>query len=130
MCQRGARDDAGCRIDGEVVVVDNHCTDDSAAVALSAGARVVAESRPGYGSALRAGFSAARCDIIIMADADFTYDLRKIPALIAPILRGEADLVLGNRLDAAHARRCPSSTATSARRSSPSWPHGRAVAAL
>ena len=94
-------------IDGEVVVVDNNCTDDSAAVALRAGARVVAESRPGYGSALRAGFSAARCDIIIMADADFTYDLRKIPALIAPIVHGEADLVLGNRLDDATRQTMP-----------------------
>ena len=56
---------------------------------------------------MRAGFSAARCDIVIMADADFTYDLRKIPELIAPIVRGEADLVLGNRLDAATRQTMP-----------------------
>src|SRR4051812_21914741 len=36
-----------------------------------------------------------------MGDADFTYDFSKIPLLIAPVARGEADLVLGSRLDAA-----------------------------
>ena len=94
-------------IRGEVVVVDNNCTDDSAAVATAAGARVVAEATPGYGSALRAGFRAAVGDIIIMADADFTYDLGKIPELIAPIVRDEADLVLGNRLDEATRQTMP-----------------------
>jgi glycosyltransferase involved in cell wall biosynthesis len=94
-------------IPGEVVVVDNNSTDDSAAVATAAGARVVPEANPGYGSALRAGFRAARCDIIVMADADFTYDLGKIPELIAPIVRGDADLVLGNRLDEATRQTMP-----------------------
>ena len=86
---------------GEVIVVDNGSTDDSAAIAERAGARVVREARPGYGSALRAGFRAARCDVVVMADADFTYDFGKIPELVAPIARDEADLVLGNRFDGA-----------------------------
>jgi hypothetical protein len=94
-------------IPGEVLVVDNGSTDDSARIAEEAGARVVAEARPGYGSALRAGFAAARHDVIVMADADFTYDLQKIPLLVAPIAAGEADLVLGNRLDEATRQTMP-----------------------
>ena len=64
-------------------------------------------SRRGYGSALRAGFAAARGDIVVMADADFTYDLGKIPDLVAPVVRDEADLVIGGRLDAATRRTMP-----------------------
>jgi glycosyltransferase involved in cell wall biosynthesis len=92
---------------GEVIVVDNGSTDDSAEIARRAGARVVRERRPGYGSALRAGFRAARCDVIVMADADFTYDFGKIPDLVAPIARDEADMVLGNRLDGATRQTMP-----------------------
>jgi Glycosyl transferase family 2 len=94
-------------IPGEVLVVDNGSTDDSARIAEEAGARVVTEARPGYGSALRAGFAAARNEVIVMADADFTYDLQKIPLLVAPIAAGEADLVLGNRLDEATRQTMP-----------------------
>jgi glycosyltransferase involved in cell wall biosynthesis len=86
-------------LDGEVIVVDNGSTDGSPEAAAAAGARVIHESRRGYGSALRAGFRAARHDVIVMADADLTYPLDKIGQLIAPVMRDEADLVLGNRLD-------------------------------
>lgn len=86
---------------GEVIVVDNGSTDRSAEIARDAGARVVEESRPGYGSALLAGFAAAVGDVAVMADADLTYDLSRIPELVAPVLAGEADLVLGARLSGA-----------------------------
>jgi glycosyltransferase involved in cell wall biosynthesis len=86
---------------GEVIVVDNGSTDASVAVALAAGARIVSESRPGYGSALLAGFDAAFGKVVVMADADFTYELERIPDLVAPVLEGRADLVLGSRLDSA-----------------------------
>jgi glycosyltransferase involved in cell wall biosynthesis len=86
---------------GEVVVVDNGSSDASVAVAAAAGARIVHEQRPGYGSALLAGFDAAAGDIIVMADADYTYELGRIPDLVAPVAEGRADLVLGSRLDSA-----------------------------
>src|SRR4051794_28579978 len=59
-------------IQGEVIVADNGSEDDSAALAEKAGARVVHEERRGYGSAYLAGFAAAKCDYIVMADADLT----------------------------------------------------------
>lgn len=54
----------------EILVVDNACTDASAQVALSAGARVVAEPRRGIPSATSAGFDAAHGDILARLDAD------------------------------------------------------------
>lgn len=84
--------------DGEVVVVDNNSTDDSVEIALSHGARVVSEKHPGYGSALRAGIQCARGDILIMADADLTYELPALYKLVKPIVDDEADLVLGKRI--------------------------------
>ena len=89
-------------IAGEVVVVDNGSTDASAEIAAARGARVVVEPTKGYGAALQTGFRAAKGSIVVMADADLTYPLNKIPQLIAPILAGEADIVYGGRLEAAN----------------------------
>jgi hypothetical protein len=92
---RDAMAEAG--LAGEVIVVDNGSTDRSAVVAERAGARVVDESRPGYGSALRAGFHAARGDYVVMGDADLTYDFRDIPRFVER-LRAGADMVIGDRM--------------------------------
>jgi hypothetical protein len=82
---------------GEVVVVDNGSTDDTAARARAAGARVVTELRPGYGSAYLAGLDAATGRAILMGDGDGTYDFSELPRFLA-LLDGGADLVLGSRL--------------------------------
>jgi len=83
--------------DGEVVVVDNGSTDGSAQLAAEAGARVVHESRRGYGSAYLAGLHAARGRYILMGDGDGTYDFTALPAFLQRC-RGGADLVMGSRL--------------------------------
>jgi glycosyltransferase involved in cell wall biosynthesis len=85
-------------ISGEVVVSDNNSTDGSGDIATAAGARVVRETRPGYGSAYLAGFAAARGRYIVMADADLTYDFFDIPKFVEK-LDGGADLVMGDRMD-------------------------------
>jgi glycosyltransferase involved in cell wall biosynthesis len=93
---RRALDENG--ILGEVVVCDNNSTDGSGDIATAAGARVVRETRPGYGSAYLAGFAAARGRYIVMADADLTYDFFDIPKFVEKLEDG-ADLVMGDRMD-------------------------------
>ncbi len=84
--------------DGEVIVVDNGSTDRSVEIAQSSGARILIETHRGYGSALRRGFADARYAILLMGDGDLTYDFSKIKNLVQPILDGEAEFVIGNRM--------------------------------
>jgi len=82
----------------EVIVVDNGSTDRTAEVARGAGARVVAEARRGYGQACLTGIAAAhRADIIAFLDADHSDYPAQLRDVLAPILAGEADLVIGSR---------------------------------
>src|SRR5439155_1064492 len=81
---------------GEVIVVDNGSADGSAEVAASAGARVVRERRRGYGAAYMAGFAAAAGDVIVMADADGSYDFAALPAFLDRIRDGD-QFVMGSR---------------------------------
>jgi hypothetical protein len=85
-------------IKGEVVVADNGSTDGSPEIAEAAGARVVHEPRPGYGSAYLAGFAAAKGDYIVMGDGDDTYDFDTIDDFVEK-LDGGAEMVIGNRMD-------------------------------
>ena len=84
---------------GEIIVVDNGSTDDTAHVARSAGATVVVEQRRGYGSACLAGISALprEADVVVFMDADGSDRPSDADALIDPIGQGEADLVIGSR---------------------------------
>ncbi len=93
-------------IDGEVVVADNGSTDGSPELAERAGARVVHESRKGYGSAYMAGFDAARGTYVLMGDADDTYDFTEIPRFLESLEQG-ADMVIGNRMANIHAGAMP-----------------------
>ena len=81
---------------GEVIVVDNGSTDRSAEIAASLGARVIAESRKGYGSALRRGIEEAAGTYIIMGDGDNTYDFTEADKFVALLKQGY-DLVMGSR---------------------------------
>jgi len=83
----------------QVIVVDNGSQDRTADVAAARGALVVREPQRGYGAACLAGVQAATgADVLIFLDADGSFDAREIPALVGPIARGEAELVLGSRL--------------------------------
>ncbi len=83
---------------GEVIVCDNGSSDGSERAAARAGARVIREPNRGYGSALRTGIRAARGEYIVMLDADGSYDLGAISAMVQA-LRSGADLVMGNRFE-------------------------------
>jgi glycosyltransferase involved in cell wall biosynthesis len=87
----------GMGVRGEVIVSDNGSTDASSEVAAREGARVVVETRKGYGSALLAGFAVAKGRYLVMGDADDTYDFSSIHEFIKPLQAG-SDLVMGNRL--------------------------------
>jgi glycosyltransferase involved in cell wall biosynthesis len=83
----------------EVIVVDNGSGDGTAAVAGAAGARVVAEPRRGYGAACWAGVQALGPAVSVVAflDGDGSQDPAELPWVLAPVLAGRADLVLGVR---------------------------------
>lgn len=83
-------------IAGEVVVADNGSTDRSVEIAQQLGARVVHERRKGYGSALLRGICESTGAIIVMADADDSYDWSNIGPFVRKIQEGY-DLVMGNR---------------------------------
>lgn len=81
----------------EVLVVDGHSRDRTAAIAVEHGARVIQDNGRGKGEALRIAIDAAAGDIVVFIDADGSHEPRDIPALIAPIRDGRADLVIGSR---------------------------------
>ncbi len=82
----------------EVIVVDNGSRDRTAEVARAAGARVVHEPRRGYGQACLAGIAAAEgAEVLAFLDADHSDYPEQLVDLLAPILAGEADLVVGSR---------------------------------
>ena len=81
---------------GEVIVADNGSTDGSIQIAEEHGAHVVRVAERGYGSALRAGIAAARGPLIVMGDADDSYDFGEVPKF-AEMLRQGYDVVMGNR---------------------------------
>ncbi|HVG09916.1 MAG TPA: glycosyltransferase family 2 protein [Thermoanaerobaculia bacterium] len=85
-----------------IVVADNGSADGTARVAREGGAEVVPAPRRGYGSACLAGLDHLRRtgppDIVVFVDADWSDHAEELPGLIAPILAGEADLVIGSRI--------------------------------
>lgn len=81
----------------EAIVVDNGSTDCSAELAARLGARVVSEPRRGFGAACHAGLEAAEQEIVCIMDCDGSLDPGQLPALVALLESGEADLVLGRR---------------------------------
>jgi len=83
-------------VEGEVVVADNGSTDRSVEIAVELGARVVHERRKGYGAALFRGITESRGRVIVMADADDSYDWSAIAPLVRKVNEGY-DLVMGNR---------------------------------
>jgi glycosyltransferase involved in cell wall biosynthesis len=82
-----------------IFVVDNGSTDRTGAVATEAGASVVSEPRRGYGRACLSGVLAASdADLIVLMDGDRSDLPSELPLLLAPLLAGEADLVIGSRM--------------------------------
>jgi len=89
---------AGLPLESQVVVVDDGSTDETAAIAEAAGAKVVRQANRGKGAAIRTAIAEADGDIAVIQDADMEYDPIEVPDLIEPIVKGHADVVFGSRL--------------------------------
>ena len=81
----------------QAIVVDNGSTDGSAEVALAHGARVVHETRRGFGAAAHAGLLASTAPITAFCDADASMDPQFLTLLVDPVEAGTDDLMLGRR---------------------------------
>lgn len=95
-----------------ICVVDNNSDDDTAKIARETCAalpgcrfRLITEKRQGKAMAVRRAFTEIDADIYVMADADSTYSAADLPRLLAPVLAGEADLVVGDRHGQGHYKR-------------------------
>jgi glycosyltransferase involved in cell wall biosynthesis len=88
--------EAGWKV--EVIVVDNGSTDGTGDIARSLGARVVHESRRGYGNAYKAGFAAATGEVIATGDADCTYPFATLPHLLHTLDTYGVEFMTTNRL--------------------------------
>jgi glycosyltransferase involved in cell wall biosynthesis len=84
--------------DAHIIVCDNNSSDGTAAAARAAGAKVITERRPGKGVVVQSMFQWVDADILVLVDGDDTYPAERVDELIRPILRGEADMVVGSRL--------------------------------
>ncbi len=87
----------------QIIVVDNGSEDRTAERAMAAGATVVPEPRRGYGRACYSGVLAAeQAELIVLMDGDRSDRFDELPLLLAPLLAGEADLVIGSRTLGSH----------------------------
>lgn len=83
----------------QVLVVNDHSKDNTAAIALSKKAQVIDNLRkPGKGHALISGFEVAKGDYIVMMDADYSHRAEDIPMLIKSLEKERVGLVIGSRI--------------------------------
>jgi glycosyltransferase involved in cell wall biosynthesis len=86
----------------EVIVVDACSSDETPAIGARMGARVITESRRGYGQACLTGLANANApDIVVFLDGDYSDRPAELPLLLGPILEGRADITMGSRLTSA-----------------------------
>src|SRR6202158_2894109 len=85
-----------------VIVVDDGSSDQTAAIAKELGLELFVHNRNyGYGANQKTCYREAlraKADIVVMVHPDYQYDPTLLPQMVAPIERGEADIVFGSRL--------------------------------
>ncbi len=82
---------------GEILVINNCCTDNTEKISKELGARVERVDEKGYGNAIINGVKFAKGKYVIMADADDSYNLLELDDFIKKLREGY-DIVIGNRL--------------------------------
>ena len=93
-------------VDKEIIIVDDYSTDGTREILKDLAARgekvFFHERNMGKGAALRTGFKHAAGDYIIVQDADLEYDPDDYLKLLAPVLKGRAEVVYGSRFTGEH----------------------------
>lgn len=84
--------------DAPIHIFDNNSTDESIEIAKKEGVFVHRVRKQGKGNVMQAIFDTIDTDILIVVDGDDTYYADDAPKLLEPVLKGEADMVVGNRL--------------------------------
>jgi glycosyltransferase involved in cell wall biosynthesis len=88
----------------DLIVFDNNSTDGTGAIAQSLGVQVIAVTEQGKGHVVRAAFHALRdYEVVVLTDGDGTYPAGSVSELVSPVIRGEADMVVGARQPSAGA---------------------------
>jgi glycosyltransferase involved in cell wall biosynthesis len=86
--------------DAQIYVFDNNSSDRTIEAAEAAGALIGYERRQGKGYVVQSMFRRIDADVYVMVDGDGTYPPEEVHNLLAPVLEGEADMVVGSRLHA------------------------------
>ena len=84
--------------EADIYVYDNNSKDKTAEIAKKAGAIVRYENRQGKGNVVRTMFREIDADLYVMVDGDDTYPAEFVHKLIEPVVNGEADMTIGDRL--------------------------------
>lgn len=82
-----------------IFVIDGNSRDGTAQIAEAEGAKVVLQTGRGKGQAMIQAFELIESPYVVMVDGDGTYLAREAPSLLEPVLKGQADHVIGNRLE-------------------------------
>lgn len=80
-----------------ILVVDGHSKDQTKRIALEEKVEYILDNGKGRGDGVRVGIKTAKTDAVLLFDADGSHDETEIPSYILPILRRQADLVIGSR---------------------------------
>src|SRR3990170_6107102 len=82
----------------QIIVVDGGSNDGTEEITKEENVEMIAEPRRGYGRAIRTGLAHGNGDIIVIIDADSTYEASDTNRLVAPLLKDEVDICLASRI--------------------------------
>ena len=82
----------------QIIVVDGYSNDGTEEIVKEENTDFVSEPRVGYGRAIKTGIDHAKGDVVVIIDADDTYEACDINKLVQPLLQDEADVCLASRL--------------------------------